>query len=98
MAIPAGTVKSRLSRGTETLRALLEVSGDRVSANGSPRSRPNVRSRYGGPVMTADLQDLFDLAGRNPPTRPLDADAVLHGPGAPATTAALSVRWRRPWP
>ena len=30
MGIPAGTVKSRLSRGTETLRAHLEVSGDRV--------------------------------------------------------------------
>ena len=28
--------------------------------------------------MTADLQDLFDQAGRNPPTRALDADAVLH--------------------
>ena len=27
--------------------------------------------------MTADLQDLFDQAGRNPPTRALDADAVL---------------------
>jgi RNA polymerase sigma-70 factor (sigma-E family) len=30
MGIPAGTVKSRLSRGTETLRAHLEVSGDGV--------------------------------------------------------------------
>ncbi len=28
--------------------------------------------------MTADLQDLFDQAGRNPPTRTLDPDAVLH--------------------
>ena len=28
--------------------------------------------------MTADLQDLFDQAGRNPPARALDADAVLH--------------------
>ncbi|RHW23884.1 hypothetical protein D0Z08_27735 [Nocardioides immobilis] len=27
--------------------------------------------------MTADLQDLFDRAGRNPPTGALDADAVL---------------------
>ena len=27
--------------------------------------------------MTADLQDLFDQAGRNPPTRALDADTVL---------------------
>jgi Tol biopolymer transport system component len=27
--------------------------------------------------MTADLQDLFDQAGRNPPARGLDADAVL---------------------
>ena len=98
MGIPAGTVKSRLSRGTETLRAHLEVSGDRVSANGTSRSRPDVRSRHGGPVMTADLQDLFDQAGRNPPTGALDADAVLRSrPGAPAT-AAPPVRWRRPWP
>ena len=28
--------------------------------------------------MTADLQDRFDQAGRNPPTPGLDADAVLH--------------------
>ena len=27
--------------------------------------------------MTTDLQNLFDQAGRNPPTRALDADAVL---------------------
>ena len=49
--------------------------------------------------MTADLQDLFDQAGRNPPPRALDADAVLQGPGpgAPAT-AGSPVRWRRPWP
>ena len=31
MGIPAGTVKSRLSRGTETLRAQLDVPGDRVT-------------------------------------------------------------------
>ncbi len=28
--------------------------------------------------MTADLQDLFDQAGRNPPAGAVDADAVLH--------------------
>ncbi len=27
--------------------------------------------------MSADLQELFDQAGRNPPARTLDADAVL---------------------
>ena len=31
MGIPAGTVKSRLSRGTESLRAHLDVSGDPVT-------------------------------------------------------------------
>lgn len=31
MGIPAGTVKSRLSRGTATLRARLDVPGDRVA-------------------------------------------------------------------
>ena len=31
MGIPAGTVKSRLSRGTETLRAQLDVASDRVT-------------------------------------------------------------------
>lgn len=31
MGIPAGTVKSRLSRGAETLRAHLDVPGDRVT-------------------------------------------------------------------
>lgn len=34
MRIPAGTVKSRLSRGTETLRAHLGVTDDRVTRTG----------------------------------------------------------------
>ena len=38
MGIPAGTVKSRLSRGTETLRAHLAMSGDRAPGAAAPGS------------------------------------------------------------
>ena len=50
--------------------------------------------------MTADLQELFDQAGRNPPARALDADAVLRKvrrsrnrrtTGAVAATVAVAV-------
>ena len=50
--------------------------------------------------MTVDLQDLFDRAGRNPPTGVLDADAVLRrarrsrnrrATGAVAATLAVSL-------
>lgn len=36
MGIPVGTVKSRLSRGTETLRAHLDFAGDRVTRKPAP--------------------------------------------------------------
>ena len=42
MGIPAGTVKSRLSRGTETLRAHLEVSGDRDRSPVPPDPDPSL--------------------------------------------------------
>jgi len=40
MGIPAGTVKSRLSRGTETLRAQLDAAGDRGTPTAAPDPAP----------------------------------------------------------
>ena len=50
--------------------------------------------------MSADVQELFDQAGRNAPAPAWDADAVRGVPGA--TTAVASPvwwqrRWQRPW-
>lgn len=55
LRVPIGTVRSRLSRGRETLRRLMEMKGEGEHHGRKPRAREGVRalSRIGGPRRAA---------------------------------------------
>lgn len=79
MDLPSGTVKSRLSRGVEALRAQLD------EAHSDPLGHDD-----GGKAMSVDLQRLFDQTGHDRPAQSLDIDYII-GRGRRARTRRLTL-------